>query len=256
VKARIVSAAHGARWLIEGWRLFRAAPLGWLAVVFAYWLLMTLISLVPFAGIVIAAVLVPGFSVGFMAAARAAGRGAPLEISLLFDGFKNGRNSLLILGAIYFGCLALLLAATLLADGGSLARWMAFGERPGDDAAASDEFLAALLLAASLYTPVMMMFWFAPPLAAWHSVRPVKALFFSFFACLMNWRAFLAYGAVTALLTLVLPFVALTAVLLASGGALKLPVMGLVFPLLIVMLPTLFASFYASYRDVFEEEPK
>jgi hypothetical protein len=29
----------------------------------------------------------------------------------------------------------------------------------------------------------------------------------------------------------------------------------LVFPLLIVLLPTLFASFYASYRDVFGYEP-
>jgi hypothetical protein len=256
VKARIVSAAHGARWLIDGWRLFRAAPLGWLAAVFAYWLLMTLVSLVPFAGVALAAVAVPAFSVGFMAVARAAGRGAPLELSLLFDGFRNGRNSLLILGAIYFACLAALLAATVLADDGALARWLATGERPGDDVAQSDAFLAALLVAAALYAPVMMMFWFAPPLAAWHSIGPVKALFFSFFACLMNWRAFLAYGAVTALLTLVLPFVVLTGVLLASGGALKLPVMGLVFPLLIVMLPTLFASFYASYRDIFADEPK
>jgi hypothetical protein len=28
-----------------------------------------------------------------------------------------------------------------------------------------------------------------------------------------------------------------------------------VFPLLIVLLPTLFASFYASYREVFGAEP-
>jgi hypothetical protein len=30
--------------------------------------------------------------------------------------------------------------------------------------------------------------------------------------------------------------------------------MALVFPLLIILLPTLFASFYASYRDVFGAE--
>jgi hypothetical protein len=36
-----------------------------------------------------------------------------------------------------------------------------------------------------------------------------------------------------------------------AGGAATLPVATLVFPLLVVMLPTLFASFYASYRDVF-----
>ena len=79
----------------------------------------------------------------------------------------------------------------------------------------------------------------------------LAALFFSLFACLMNWRAFIAYGMATAAVTLVIPFVALGALLLASGGELKLPAMALVFPLLLVLLPTLFASFYASYRDVF-----
>jgi hypothetical protein len=70
----------------------------------------------------------------------------------------------------------------------------------------------------------------------------------------MNWRAFLASGAVTALIALALPVAALSALMLFSGGALKLTVMSLVFPLLIVLLPTLFASFYASYRDVFGVE--
>ena len=37
----------------------------------------------------------------------------------------------------------------------------------------------------------------------------------------------------------------------ASAGALQFPVAGLVFPLVLILLPTLFASFYASYRDVF-----
>src|SRR5438105_9533495 len=72
MQARIVETARGARWIAEGWRLFRAAPLGWLAAVFGYWLLMTLISLVPFIGLPAAALLVPAFSVGFMALARAA----------------------------------------------------------------------------------------------------------------------------------------------------------------------------------------
>src|SRR5919204_5843418 len=29
MQARIVEATRGARWLADGWRLFRAAPLGW-----------------------------------------------------------------------------------------------------------------------------------------------------------------------------------------------------------------------------------
>jgi hypothetical protein len=253
LQARIVPSLHGLRWLLEGWRIFRAAPIGWFALVFAYWLLMTLVSLVPLAGVVIASVLVPPLSLGFMAAARAASAGARVELTQLFEGFRHERTALLILGAVYLGCLAVVLGGTALADGGGFARWMLTGQRPGEEALQSEEFLGALALAAVLYTPVMMMFWFAPPLAAWHSTGAAKALFFSFAACLLNWRAFLAYGATAASIMLVLPFLVLSGALLLSGGTMRLPVMGLAFPLLMVMLPTLFASFYASYRDVFAE---
>jgi hypothetical protein len=256
VQARIVGAARGARWLGEGWQLFRVAPLGWLALVFAYWLIMTLVSLVPYAGIAAASVLVPAFSVGFMAAARAAERGARLELALLFEGFRQAPKEQIALGIAYFLCLGAVLAGTILADGGALARWMLTGRRPDEETLQSDDFIAALIAAALLYAPVMMAFWFAPPLAAWHSTGASKGLFFSAVACLMNWRAFLAYAAVTILATLVLPFLVLSGLMLFSGGALRLPVMSLVFPLLILLLPTLFASFYVSYRDVFGVQPE
>lgn len=254
MQARIVGAARGARWLGEGWRLFRAAPLAWLALVFAYWVVMTIVSLLPYAGVAAAAVLVPAFSVGFMAAARAAERGGRVELALLFDGLRRTPKPQLVLGVVYLLCLGAVLAGTAFADGGALARWMLTGRRPDEETLQSGDFLLAMAAAALLYTPVMMMFWFSPPLAAWHSTAPGKALFFSAVACLMNWRAFIAYGAVTALVTLALPFLVLSGLMLASGGALRVPAMSLVFPLLILLLPTLFASFYVSYRDVFGGE--
>src|SRR3989441_13028095 len=88
MQARIVGIQRGARWLGEGWQLFRGAPLGWLAMVLAYWLLMTFASLLPLVGVVIAPVLVPAFSVGFMAAARAVGGGQRLGPAPLFAGFR------------------------------------------------------------------------------------------------------------------------------------------------------------------------
>lgn len=251
MQARIVGPARGARWLGEGWQLFRASPLGWLALVFAYWLIMTMVSLVPYAGVAAASILVPAFSVGFMAAARAAERGARVELAQLFDGFRHGPKAQLVLGGAYLACLAAVLGATTLADDGALARWMIVGRRPQDEVLESGAFTTALAAAVLLYTPVMGMFWFAPLLVAWHSSAPGKALFFSLAAFVLNWRAFLAYGVVTAAVTLVVPFAVLTGVMLASGGTLSAPVMSLVFPLLILLLPTLFASFYASYRDIF-----
>jgi hypothetical protein len=248
MQARVVGLARGIGWLAEGWRLFRLAPFGWIALVFAYWLLMTLVSLVPLAGVVVASVLVPAFSVGFMAAARAASHRAPLELRLLFEGFRNERRAQIVLGVIYFACLAAVLGATALADGGGLARWMLGGARPADEALQSDEFLAAVFSALLLYVPVMMMFWFAPPLAAWHSTGALKALFFSFFGCLMNWRAFLGYAAATFVLTMLVPFIVALVLLKLVGG---MPLLALLFPLILLLLPILFASFYASYRDVF-----
>ena len=233
MQARIVQASNGARWLLEGWNLFRAAPLGWIAMVFAYWMLMTLVSVLPLIGV---------------AAARAASRRAPVELALLFDGLRNHWRSQLLLGAVYLVGLGVVLAGSAAADDGALATWMLTGRRPADEVLHGEEFLLGLAFAAALYTPVLMAFWFAPPLAAWQGAPAVKALFFSFFACLMNWRAFLVYGALTALLALALPLVVLWAVMLAS---LNVAAVSLIFPLLIVLLPTLFASFYASYRDVF-----
>jgi hypothetical protein len=246
--ARIVPASQGARWLLDGWNLFRAAPFAWLGLLLSYWLLMTLVSVVPLAGVAIASIAVPAFSVGFMAAARAASRRSGVELSLLFDGFRHAQRSQLVLGFVYLVCLALVLGGSSLADGGALARWMLTGRRPANEVLQSDEFLGALALAAAIYAPVMLMFWFAPPLVAWHSAGPVKALFYSFFGALMNWRAFLVYGAAAALVTLVIPFVLAVTLRTVIGGA---SFGWLAFPLLGVMLPTLFASFYASYRDVF-----
>ena len=250
MQARVVSAARGVRWLAEGWRLFRAAPFGWLAAVFGYWLLMSVVSLLPIIGPAAAAILVPAFSVGFMALARAAGRKAPLELGLLFDGFRHELRPQIVLGALYLGCLVLMLGASALADEGALAQWLLTGRRPGEEVLQSPAFFGALVATAMLYMPVMLAFWFAPPLVAWHSTGALKALFFSLAASMMNWRAFLGYGAVTALVTLVIPFLAVAALaLFAEGG--QLPAAGFILPIMILLLPTLFASFYVSYRDVF-----
>ncbi len=250
MQARLVPGSRGWRWLAEGWKIFRAGPVMWLALVFAYLMLMTAVSIIPFAGVVAALTMVPGISVGFMAASRVAGRGQPITLSLLFAGFRENVRPQLALGAVYFVSIVLLLAASALADEGALARLMVTGARPTPEVVQSDGFLAALLIAATLYMPVMMMFWFAPTLVAWHSMPAGKALFFSLFACLMNWRAFLAYGMACTVVLFIVPFMALFVLMLASGGTLR-PVMGVLFPLVLVLMPTLFASFYVSYRDIF-----
>jgi hypothetical protein len=250
MQARVVSAASGARWLAEGWRIFRAAPLGWFALSFAYLLLTNVLALIPILGVAAALLLVPPLTVGMMGAARAASRGAQVQLAMLAEGFRTEWRAQLALGAVYLAGSMLIFAAVSWADENGALRSILSGAEPSAELELDDLF-APLAVFALLYTPMLLMFWFAPPLAAWHATGVTKALFFSFFGCLMNWRAFLAYGVATALVVVVFPFVALSALRVVSGGNLKISAISLVFPLLIVLLPTLFASFYASYRDVF-----
>jgi len=67
------------------------------------------------------------------------------------------------------------------------------------------------------------------------NMKPLDAMKRSLAACLYNWLAFLVYGAIL----LVLWFVASIPLLLG----------------LLVLLPVLFCSIYASYKDVFGAPP-
>jgi hypothetical protein len=255
MQARIVRPAQGARWLGEGWQLFRTAPLGWLALACVYLLGTNVLALVPVIGFVAALMMVPALTVGMMAAARAASHGGQPNVRMLAEGFQAGARAQLGLGAIYFLLSTLVFGATALADQEGKLRAMLGGRAPAGELALADIVLPLAVFALS-YVPVLMMFWFAPPLAAWHSTGALKALFFSFVACVMNWRAFLAYGAAVALMMMALPLAALLALRAFGGADLGVAVASLVFPLLLLMLPTLFASFYVSYRDVFGVEKR
>ena len=255
MRASVVSFVRGAGWLGEGWRLYRVAPLTWLMLVFLYWILMSAVSAVPVIGVAVAVTLIPAFSVGFMAASRSCAAGRTPGIADLFEGLRGALPAQLALGVLYFGLLAAVLWLTTLADDGALARWLATGKRPDEQTLRSGGVFWALALAAAGYAPVMLLYWFAPVLAAWHGTGPGKALFFSFAACLVNWRALTGYGVAAALVTIAIPFLVLTALVLASGGRLQAGAVGVMLPLLLALMPMLYASFFASYRDIFGSAP-
>ncbi|MCX7893095.1 MAG: BPSS1780 family membrane protein [Burkholderiales bacterium] len=260
---RIVAARNGLAWIAAGVRLFARAPFGWIFGVFAYWGLMLMSNLVPIVGPLAATVTLPAFSVSFMAFARAAEAGQPIMPPLLFAGFSRNVRALLVLGAVYLASVFAILGVSALADGGMLAKWLIAGAPPAEGEAREDVANAALLALAA-YAPVLAAFWFAPVLAAWRDLPPAKALFFSFFAVLRNWRAFLAYGAGLAAAAipagLVFSF-AVSALGSFAAGFARDPAERLAVamfaasPLVFAAASVLFASFYASWRDVFPAEP-
>jgi hypothetical protein len=158
MKLLIVPARTGLQWVQQGIRTFRQQPLALAALFFLSMAAMSLVTVLPLVGPVIALGLLPATSLAMMVAAAEASHGRAPTPALLLVAFRTGRqrlNSMLTLGAMY---------------------------------------AAGFLLIMGLYLPLSLLFWQAPGLVHWHNVPPVKALFFSLVACVRNIGALVVFG--------------------------------------------------------------
>lgn len=256
---QVVPAGHGWRWFKAGFTLYRAQPIVWIALCFAYWSIMSIVALVPLVGFAASLVMVPIFSVSFMNIARFAELGRRPEFPMLMSGFRGRPKPLVMLGLVYLGLHVLLFAVLLIAAPGEAGEVQPLGDGGLDATGVRATLLRGAVLATALYLPIVAAFWYAPVLASWEGHAPGKALFFSFFAVLANWRAFLVYGLIATVLAAAVMFLGiliLGGVGRDGGGS----VLRFAVPLYVAtLMPILFASFYASYRDVFpppEADPK
>jgi hypothetical protein len=251
-----VPAACGWRWVLTGFALFRRNPPMWAFLVFSYIMLMQLLGMIPVVGWIAATLLIPAFSASFMIVSRELDRGQKLQMGLLFAGFRTNLPALITQGSLYLGSALAILGLSALVDGGALLQLMVFGERPPAAAYEDGSLAAAAALAGTLYVPVLAAFWFAPALSAWRSLPALQALFYSLFAVFRNWRAFFAYGIALLLLGLACSFALFLLALLLRGllgNKSQDALMLIVLPVMLTYVPTLFASFYASFRDIFPE---
>ena len=248
-------AARGMQWLLEGVRLFLSAPFGWLVIAFGYIVLVILLSAIPVVGAPVGLILYPGFTAGFLIASRASALRQSVELAMLFSGFRERAPQQIALGCAYFGGVVFAVLGSWLADDGALLRLLFRAgdavQREQDAQLASSGFLVVLLL----YLPTFMMVFYAPVLTAWHGTSPAKSLFFSFVACLLNWRAFLFYVGLGALLMFTATNLVFFVVLGFAGAEARANpaqlIPALAPALLLVFLPVMMTSAFASYRDVF-----
>ena len=252
MQALTLNAMHGWRWLTEGFRIFRKNHLMLTFLVVSYWMLMAIVNVIPMIGTIATTLCIPAFSVSLMNACRSIDKGGPpLGPQTLFSGFQKNPRALITLGAIYLAATVGILAISSLADGGALMQLMLAGNKPSEEVVANGQLMLALQIALILLCPLVMAYWYAPILASWHGLAPGKALFFSFIACARNWRAFLVYSLAILVAATVLPglLLGMLAALLPDGAGLLTVLMTVL--LILILAPTLFASFYVSYRDVF-----
>ena len=251
-----VPAKSGYAWYRQGIWLFRRNPLAFLTIFATYLLAMWLVSKVPLVGGVLPLAFIPGVAVGFMAACRDTVEGKAVLPIVLIDGFRSyggvAARRLLKLGALYVVAIVLVFAASSLVDGGTLFTLM-LGTADKTPPVPSADMPLGGLVALACYVPVAMLFWFAPVLAAWHDVPPVKAMFFSVVSCWRNRGAFIVYAALW-FATMTLTSIAVSLLMDALGaGAFVIVAL---FPATITLTTMLYCSFYATYRGCFVPNPE
>lgn len=235
---RTVPAGRGWTWFTDAWALFREQPGTWVLIVVVFFLVSIAIAIIPFLGNIAGYVLGPIFAGGLMLGCHELARGGELRLGHLFAGFQDHLGRLALLGVAYLVMFLGAVVVALVAAGlGTGLGWLV-GLDGGADTFPADAgtmaILLAVLVALALMIPAAMAIWFAPALVVLNDFGVGDALKTSFVASLKNFVPFLVYGVV---------FLGLAIV--AS------------IPLLLGWLalgPTVAASVYTGYRDIFYDE--
>ena len=251
ISLNVVPARTGIAWVKLGIKTFFKQPLAMGGLFFMFMALISLVSQLPFVGAALALVVLPAATIGLMAATQVASDGKFPMPAVLFTAFRAGTKktqAILMLGALYAVGFLLVLGVSALFDGGTFANFYLGGGAMTKEIISTAEFQMATWAAMALYLPLSLMFWHAPALVHWHDVSPIKALFFSFIACVKNFAAMVVYFfmwlAVFSLGGLVLTLVA------AATGS-ESAVSFVMLPAALLMATMFFTSIYFTFKDSF-----
>jgi len=232
-----VAAGRGWEWIAEGFRIFRKQPLTWIALLVVMAVIWFAAVMVPLFGALAINLVSPVFFAGLMLACRTTDLDDEPKIAQLFAAFKTHANPLITVGGIYLVG-NILAVAVMFSVAGSSAMEALLGKSGGDIEvmrSALRSLLTGVAIGTAVFLPVLMAVWFAPLLIVFHNLQPMAAMQLSLAACWRNTLPFLVYGVFGLML------VVIASIPLMLG--------------LIVLLPVLVCSIYASYKDIFPATP-
>ncbi len=237
MEIRTAAAGRGWEWIVEGFRIFRKQPLTWIALIMVMVVIWFASLALPLIGPLAIHLVSPVFFAGLMLACRTTDEDGEPEFAQLFAAFKTHASPLITVGGIYLvGNIVAVGIVFAVAGGTALPALMG---KTGVDIETMQVAIRGLLLGMvvgmAVFIPVLMAVWFAPLLIVFHNRPPVEAMKMSYTACLRNTMPLLIYGVATLVLGLI------ASIPLMLG--------------LIVLLPVLACSIYASYKDIFPVAP-
>ncbi len=239
--------AEGVWWLRAAWRFFRAEPMRWLGITAAFLLLLQLLSQVP-GGMLIAFLLKPILSVGFLAGSWHQERGEQPVLAHLLTGFKSNWRALVPLGLVYLVGVATAVTVAGAVSGISLEK-LVMGAGENASPQMLNDLRSGMMWTLLFMLPIVLALWFAPALIVFDDLGVRQALAASLAACVRNLGALIVYAiTLFAVATLVSMIVLVIAKAIPGAGQVAL------FALALPLTSVLFISDYVSYRRVFHRE--
>jgi uncharacterized membrane protein len=227
-----VSAGNGWAWISHAWQMNGQQRGTWIGLFVLFGVFVILMSVIPFLGSLVLALITPVIYGGIMLGCEAQRKGERIEVGHLFAGFRSHTGKLIAVGV--FTLIAFLLVFVLvgLVFGFSMmAMMMGANPTPDQMGAGVTGMLLGVLVATGLSIPIYMAVWFSTPLITINNLEVGEALKTSFGACLKNILPFLVWGAVMFVLAIV------ASIPLMLGW--------------LLLGPVLLASVYTAYRDIF-----
>lgn len=251
-----VNPQQGIKWLQQAFKLFTSQIKSWLVIVGFLFILLLIPGINQIIGL-----LLPIAIAGIMLGCNQITAKSPLSFDHLFCALKTHTKPLVYLCAIY-GFLSIVITfltylfmqflgydiINMLPDNlnemstNDLMQW--FTSPKGIEV--TRVYLLTFLVYMALLLPVIMAYWFAPPLVVLKNISPIEALKLSYRASKVNIIPFTVYG-------LVGVFYILLAFTLISFVSAMIPLLAV--PLVLFLFLSLFAisiaSIYTSYISIF-----
>jgi hypothetical protein len=247
-------ALAGWMWVRDGWSLFKSQPLAFFSWAMFVSLLLMIATITPPIGPIFFIVLMPTATLLSLSAGRHATEGRRILLGTWIEPLRQPLvfRRLLGMGGLYVVFCLLLGLAVFMPFSGEVTNALRNVEKTNDLLPLMEAVRTPMVIFAILYVVMAAIFWFAPALVGWHSIRITQALFFSWIACWRNKWAFLVYG--LCWLAVFLGIDTLVSVLVLIGLS-QSTAATIQVPLNDVATSVLYCSFYTSYVAVFDNIP-
>ncbi|MGB7398183.1 MAG: BPSS1780 family membrane protein, partial [Candidatus Macondimonas sp.] len=180
-----VEAGQGIAWIQTGWTRFMRLPGLWVLLMLVFLAIIVVLSMLPWVGSLIVALIGPVLGAGALEAAKRAAQGEDFAVGILFEPFSRTAvlNNLLVLGAVSLAVNVLIMGIGAVFIGGSM---LGMGMMHGDGGALVGMGLGALLgipLMVTLHVLLSAALFFAVPLVMEGRQAPLEAMQSSLKAC-------------------------------------------------------------------------